>query len=100
MKTLFVNLLKGSLVIILFTGASVALYTAVDVRTVNEARANVDETQVIDYLEEYGYQVISCNHKPNTISDWTAAIIYEGHHYIANVHVSGDEIIGHEIIPN
>lgn len=100
MKKLLVNLLKGLLVVILFTGTSVLLFTTADVKTVNEAQANVDETQVIDYLEECGYQVVGCSPKPNTVSDWTARVVSGNRQYNVIVHVSGNEIVGHEILGN
>ena len=98
MKKLVTNVLKGLLVIILFTGTSVVLFTT-GVNTVNEAQANVSEAQVIEYLEECGFQVISCNPKANSMGDWVANTIFEGRHYPVVVHVSENGIVGHEIIP-
>jgi hypothetical protein len=101
MKKLLVNLLKGLLVVILFTGTSVLLFSTADVKTVNEAQANVNETQVIDYLEECGYKVVACSPKPNTVSDWTARVVSgNNRQYNVIVHVSGDEIVGYEILGN
>lgn len=98
MKKLLVNLLKGLLVVILFTGTSVLLFSTADVKTVNEAQANVDETQVIDYLEECGYQVVGCSPKPNTVSDWMANVTLNGRNYQVVVHVSGNNITGYEVL--
>jgi hypothetical protein len=103
MKKVFTNVLKGLLVIILFTGTSVVLFTS-DVRTVSEAQAQegqshsqafVTEAQVIEYLEEYGYEVVSCSPKPNTIGNWVAHTILDGKHYHIVIAVSGNNIVGY-----
>ena len=93
MKNLASSLLKGLLVIVLFTGGSFVLSTT-GVKTVNEAQAAVSEAQVIEYLEECGYQVISANPKPNTMEDWICHTIFNGEHRWTTVYVSGSCIVG------
>jgi len=95
MKTLLTNLLRGLLVVILFTGTSVVLFTT-DVKIVSEAQANVGEAEVIEYLEYCGYQVISVTPKENTISDWKAQVYADGVYSIVIVNVTGNNINGHE----
>lgn len=98
MKTLLTNLLRALLVVILFTGTSVVLFTA-DVETVSEAQANVSEAEIVEYLEYCGYQVISADPKPNTISDWICHTYADGIHNWTTVYVSGNNIVGNENVP-
>lgn len=95
MKKLSKSLLKGLLVIVLFTAGSVVLSTT-GVKTVNEAQANVCEAEIVEYLEYCGYQVVSASPKPNTISDWICETWSDGNHNWTTVHVSGTNIIGHD----
>lgn len=94
MKTLSSNLLRAFVVIVLFTGGSIALSTT-GIKTVNEAQARVTETQVIDYLEEYGYLVVSLAPKAGTVADWKAHTIKNGIHYWTTIRVCGNEINDH-----
>jgi hypothetical protein len=98
MKKLSTSLLKGLLVIVLFTGTSIVLYTS-GVKTVSEAKAAVSEQEVVDYLEELGYTVVSACPKPNTIADWICHTILNGKHYWTTVHVTGTNITGHDNVP-
>jgi len=98
MKKLNSSLVKGLLVIILFTVGSVVVSTT-GVKTVNEAEANVGEAEVVEYLEECGYQVISAARKPNTISDWICHTYKASRHYWTTVHVSGNNLIGQTDVP-
>lgn len=99
MKKLSTSLLKGLLVIILFTGTSIVLHTT-GVKTVSEAKAAVSEQEVVDYLEELGYTVVSAAPKPNTIADWICNTILNGHHYSTTVIVQGTNIVGTCDSPN
>ncbi|MGQ0827538.1 MAG: hypothetical protein ACT4ON_03980 [Bacteroidota bacterium] len=99
MKKLSKSLLKGLLVIILFTGGSIVLSTS-GVKTVNEAQANVSEAEVIEYLEYCGYQVVSAAPKPNTISDWICDTWSDGNHNWTTVYVQGSSIVTHGDVPN
>ncbi len=94
MKKLGIKLVKGLVVIILFTGTSVVLSTT-GVKTVNEAQASVSEAQVVGYLEEFGYQVVTAAPKQNTIADWICHTILNGKHYWTTVHVVGNNIVNH-----
>ena len=61
MKHLLKNLIKGLLVIVLFTGSTIAL-TSAGVKTVSEANATtcqVTTQQVWNYLTNHGYIVYS-----------------------------------------
>ena len=98
MKKLSISLLKGLLVIVLFTGTSIVLHTT-GVKTVSEAKAGVSEQEVVDYLEELGYTVISAAPKPNTVADWICHTILNGTHYWTTVHVQGNNIVGQTDVP-
>jgi len=73
----------------------VVLFTT-DVKTVSEAQANVGEAEIVEYLEYSGYQVLSAKPKANTISDWECKTYADGQYFRTIVHVSGNNIIGHE----
>ena len=98
MKKLTLNVLKGLLVLLFFTSTSIILSTA-GVKTVSEVQANVTEAQVVDYLEEYGYEVVSAAPKSNSIADWTCHTIMNGKHYWTTVKVVGNNIIEHTDVP-
>ncbi len=84
---------KVALIVGLFFGTMTILSTQ-GVKTVSEAQAAVSQEQVIDYLGEYGYEVVSANPKPNTIADWICETYQGSHHYWTTVHVSGTTITG------
>lgn len=96
MKKLSSILLKGVIVIVLFIGGSVVLSTTTGVKTVNEAQASVSEAEVVMYLEELDYEVISADPKPNTVCDWICHTIRGGHHYWTTVYVSGGNIVDNQ----
>ncbi len=85
MKTITSNLLKGLLVIVLFTGVSVVL-SATGVQTVSVANATVNgntpkkqteltsAAKVSDFLSNKGYEVISVK-RIGRSNNWTAVII-------------------------
>lgn len=94
MKNTLKLAVKGLLVIVLFTGSTIALSTF-GVKTVNEAKAYVSYEYVYQYLVNRGYQVITL--EPVTGSkteDWIAHTVLQGVHYWTTVHVQGSEIIG------
>ncbi len=99
MKNTAKLVLKGLLVIVLFTSISISLSTS-GVKIVNEAKAAVSYQQVYQYLVNGGYQVITLNpivgHKG---SSWIAHTIINQVHYSTTIHVSGNEIIGQTDIP-
>lgn len=93
MKNTAKLVLKGLLVIVLFTGSSLALST-VGVKSVSEAKAAVSYQQVYQYLVNRGYTVITLNPIDQSKgSNWIAHTILNGIHYWTTVHVSGNEII-------
>jgi len=99
MKKLSKSVLKGLLVIVLFTAGSVVLSTS-GVKTVNEAQANVCEAEIVDYLEYCGYQVISADPKPKSVSYWICQTHADGGNMLTTVYVSGTCIVGHDDRPN
>ena len=99
MKNLFKNLLKGLLVIVLFTGSTIALSTT-GLKTVSEAKAAVSYEQVYQHLVSLGYEVITLN--PITGSkgpDWTAHTVRDQIHYSTFVDVNGTQIVAVESTP-
>jgi hypothetical protein len=102
MKTITQKLIKGLLVIVLFTGVSVALSTT-GVQTVSEAKAagvgsgaangsagqsGVSSSTVYQYLVSRGYTVQSLNQICGS-TNWKAYTIgADGMHYITTVYVS------------
>jgi hypothetical protein len=98
MKKVSISLLKGLLIIVLFTGTSVVLST-VGVKTVSEAHAAVTETDVNNYLVAHGYYVVTLAPKSGTQYDWLSHTIKNGRHYWTTVHCTAGEIVGHEDVP-
>jgi hypothetical protein len=97
MKKLRTTLLKGLLVITLFTGVSVGLSTS-GIKALNEAHASVSEQQVYSYLVGLGYTVVTLNPKQGTQYDWIAHTILNGVDYWTTVHCNSASIIGHDDI--
>lgn len=98
MKKLSKTVAKGLLGITLFTGISMALSTS-GFKTINEAHAAVNSTQVNNYLVGNGYTVISSapiNGSNYRTEDWTAHTVLGELHFTTTIHVSGSNIIGHE----
>jgi len=86
-------LLKGLIVIVLFTTTNIGL-SSVGVNAVSEAKAAVSYQQVYQYLVSRGYEVVSL--KPITsyrTEDWVSHTILNGIHYMTTIHVQGNEII-------
>jgi hypothetical protein len=94
MKNTAKLLAKGLLIIVLFTGSTIALSSA-GVKTVSEANAAVSYEYVYQYLVNRGYQVITLNPAGGTYKteNWTAHTVRQGTHYTTTVFVSGNEII-------
>jgi len=87
-------LVKGLIVIVLFTGSAITLSTA-GVETVSEAKAAVSGQQVNQYLLSRGYQVLSMAETPEKANeDWICQTILQGIRYQTTVYVSGTQIIG------
>ena len=97
MKRISSILLKGLLVIVLFTSASVVLTTS-GVKTLNEAKACISGQDVYKYLTCQGYEVLNL-HQIQGTEDWEAHTILNEVHYLTTVHVKDDAIIDHEDIP-
>lgn len=99
MKNTAKLVLKGLLVIVLFTGSSLALST-VGVKSVNEARADVSYQQVYQYLVNRGYTVITLNPVDDSRgANWIAHTVLNQVHYWSTVYVEGDEIVGVISVP-
>ena len=97
MKQIAKSILKGLLVIVLFTGGSVVLSTA-GVKSVSEAKAAVTGDQVNDYLVGLGYEVLDMKEKAGS-EDWECHTYRNGVYYLTTVHVRGSEIIDHTDVP-
>ena len=91
MKQIAKNVLKGLLIIVLFTGGSIVLSTK-GVKTISEASACVKAQDVIDYLEALGYHVVSLREIEGT-ENWSCHTILNGIHYNTTVIVEGDQIV-------
>lgn len=97
MKRISRILLKGLLVIVLFTSTSIVLSTA-GVKTTNEAFASVSKYQVYQYLVANGYCVYDLTSVQGT-ENWVGHTYKGGVYYITTVHVKDSQIIDHEDIP-
>ena len=97
MKHISNILLKGLLVIVLFTSTTIVLYTA-GVKTANEANASVSGQQVYQYLTGLGFHVYTLYPVQGT-EDWRGHTSKNGVDYTTTVHVVGSQIIDHEDIP-
>jgi hypothetical protein len=93
MKRISKAVLKGLLVVILFTGGSVILSTA-GVKTVSEANA-ATYSQVYEYLVCNGYTVLTLDRKTGTQYDWVAHTIKNGSYYITTIYCTETSIITH-----
>ena len=97
MKHSFKILIKGLLVIVLFTGVSIALSTN-GVKTVSEANAAVSKQQVYSYLVNLGYTVTSINVIQGT-TNFICQTQKQGVNYWTTVNTDGTKIIGVESVP-
>lgn len=82
MKQIVRSVLKGLLIVVLFTGGSVALSTA-GAKTVNEASA-ASYAQVYEYLVNNGYTVLDLNMGKN--SCWVGHTIKDSRYYLTTVY--------------
>jgi hypothetical protein len=97
MKQLKTTLLKGLLVIILFTGGALVLNTS-GVQTLSQAKA-ATYNQVGEYLTLHGYTIISLEPKSGTRHDWTAVTCKDGKQYITTINCTYYDIVGHCDVP-
>lgn len=87
-------LLKGLLIIVLFTTTAIGL-SSIGVNTVSEAKAAVSYQEVYQYLVNRGYEVITLNPIVGyKTENWIAHTILNGRHYMTTIYVQGNEIIG------
>ena len=78
MKNAAKLVLKGLLVIVLFTGSTIALSTS-GVKSVNEAKAAVSYQQAYQYLVNHGYTVITLEETYlRSDENWIAHTILNG----------------------
>ncbi|MCE3278678.1 MAG: hypothetical protein K0S44_869 [Bacteroidetes bacterium] len=91
------TLLKGLLVIILFTGGTLVLSTS-GIKTVSEAKA-ATYNQVNEYLIANGYTVISLEPKDGERYDWLALTSKDGREFITTIYCTSSSIIGHADVP-
>lgn len=98
MKQFSKAVLKGLLIIVLFTGGSIALSTT-GVKTVSEAKA-ATYNQVYEYLLSKGYTVNSLAPKQGTQYDWTANTVKNGNLYITTIYCTENSIVGHADYPS
>jgi hypothetical protein len=92
MKQIFKTVLKALLVIILFTGGSVALST-IGAKTVNTASA-ATYNQVYEYLVANGYTVISLHPQTDGKYDWEAVTIKHDITYNTTIYCTASSVIG------
>ena len=97
MKNLSKTLVRGLLVIVLFTGISVGLSTS-GIKTINEAHAAVSKQQVNSYLVNRGYTVYSINPIQNT-TNFICQTKLNGINYWTTVYTDGTNIIGIYDVP-
>lgn len=97
MKRISKAVLKGLLVVILFTGGSIALSTT-GVNTVSEANA-ATYNQVYEYLLTRDYTVVTLEPKQGTEFDWLAHTIKNGVHYWTTVYCTESSIVGNADVP-
>jgi hypothetical protein len=99
MKRSLKALVKGLIVIVLFTGSAITLSTA-GVETVAEAKAAVSSQQVYQYLTSRGYQVGNMAETPDKVNeDWICQTSLQGVRYQTTVKVSGTQIVGTVDVP-
>lgn len=98
MKQIAKTVLKGLLVIILFTGGSLVLSTS-GVKTVNEAKA-ATYNQVYEYLIANGYTVLSLEPNPGASRyEWLAHTIKGGKEYSTSIFCTETSVTGHTDVP-
>ncbi|MDF2437995.1 MAG: hypothetical protein K0Q95_2371 [Bacteroidota bacterium] len=88
--------LKGVLLIALFTGGSVVLSTK-GIKTVSEANA-ASYSQVNEYLVSHGYTVVSLAPKSGSM-DWTAQTSKNLVRYTTTVYCTETSIVGNTDMP-
>ncbi len=99
MKNTAKLVLKGLLVIVLFTGSTIAL-SSIGVKSVNEAKAAVSYQQVYTYLVNHGYTVITLEETfLRSDENWIAHTIKNGIHYWTTVIVEGSQIVTANDVP-
>jgi hypothetical protein len=92
MKRIAKSVFKILLVVVLFTGGSIALSTS-GINTVSEARA-ATQSQVTEYLLANGYTIQSLGPKEATKFDWIAMTTKNGVHYSTTIYCTETSIIG------
>jgi hypothetical protein len=97
MKRISKALLKGLLIVVLFTGGSILLSTT-GVKTVSEANA-AQYQQVYDYLVARGYTVITLNPLAGTKYDWIGHTVKDGINYTTTITCTSSGIIDHTDVP-
>jgi hypothetical protein len=97
MKRISKAVLKGLLVVILFTGGSIAVSTT-GVKTVSEANA-ATYNQVYEYLLTRGYTVITLAPKSGTEFDWLATTVKNGVQYYTTVYCTASSVVGNSDVP-
>ena len=98
MKQIAKTVLKGLLVVVLFTAGSVALSTT-GAQAVNAANATVSYNQAYAYLVENGYTVISIAPSQTAKFDWVAQTIKNGRYLITTVTCTSVGIVAHSDEP-
>lgn len=97
MKQIAKTVLKGFLIITLFTGGSLVLSTA-GVKTISAANA-ATYNQVNEYLLSHGYEVESLVPKQGTRFDWTAVTVKNNIRYTTTISCTETSIIGNTDVP-
>lgn len=97
MKSFSKSVLKALIVVVLFTGGSIALSTT-GVKTVNEANA-ATYNQVYEYLLTRGYTVHTLARKTGTEFDWIAHTTKNGVQYWTTVYCDATSIWGNSDAP-
>lgn len=90
-------LVKGLLLIVLFSSISIVMNT-MGVKTTNVAQASVSGGDVYKYLTCHGYKVYSLSPIQGT-DNWVAHTYINEVHFTTTIFVEGDQIIDHEDIP-
>ena len=93
MKQFSKTLIKGLLVIVLFTTRSVVLSTS-GAKTVNAASAAIGYNQVYEYLVSKGYTVSSLTQDTTSKYNWIAHTTLGGRNYCTTIYCTSDQIIG------
>lgn len=94
MKRIAKTVLKGLLVIILFTGGSLVLSRS-GIKVVSEAKA-ATYNQVNEYLIANGYTVLSLEPNPGASRyEWIAHTIKEGKEFSTSIFCTETSVTGH-----